>query len=375
MILPSKYYFSAEDIKEILENYKELLEKGEFLTMGKYCSLFEEEFAKYLGVKNAISANNGTTALELTLKALNVKGGEVITTTNTFAATAFAIVAAGAAPVFCDILDDLTIDPKEVIKKITPQTKAILLVHIGGLVSPAVEELAKIAEEKNIPLIEDAAHAHGASLNNKMAGAFGKAAAFSFFSTKLMTTGEGGMITTGDDELARRIKEMRNQGKAKSPDSYNPNYHEVIGGNYRLTEFQAIMGLKQLERLDEFIEHRQELVEAMKEELKDAKEIEILPCPPNVKHNYYKFIVFLKEPLKREIIIEKMEKEKGIVLTGSCYERPLHKQPCFKEFVKEGEEFPRADKLCPSHIALNLYHEMTEEQAKELCLALKEVIS
>lgn len=368
MIYPSRYYFSQKDIDDILSSFRGILEKREFLTMGRYCENFEKDFAKYIGVKEAISCNNGTAAIEMILRSLDVRGKEVIVPTNTFAATVFAVLAAGAKPVFCDILQDLTIDSEKAKEKITPLTRAIITVHIGGIVSPKTEELVEICKEENIYFVEDAAHAHGSALNGKRAGSFGKASAFSFFSTKVITTGEGGMITTNDSELAQKMRILRNQAKESDNPLY-PNYHKTVGNNFRLTEFQAIMGQKQLKMLDEFIKKRQELASVFQKELEGVLGLKCLPVPDNVRHNYYKVIVFLDESIPREEFIQRMREEFNIPLSGCCYELPCHKQPVFREYVQG--EFPIADDLCARHIALPIYYEMTFQEAQEVARAVK----
>lgn len=367
-IYPSRYYFSKSDIDFILKNFKTVLENREFLTMGKWCSEFEKQFARYIGVKHAISVNNGTSALEMIFSALDLAGKEVIVTTNTFAATAFAIIKAGAIPVFADILPDLTINPKDVLKKITPKTKAIVTVHIGGMVSLATEELLAICRQKNLYFVEDAAHAHGSALNGKMAGSFGVAGAFSFYSTKVMATGEGGMITTNDEILAKKLMVLRDQGKEDSKSLF-PNFHRVLGYNFRLTELQAIMGISQLKRLDSFIKKRQELAKVFEQELAGAKNLSVLKVPSSIRHNYYKYIVFLAKQIPQKEFILKMKQETGIPLSGCAYEMACHEQPVFKKYVKGS--FPIADDLCHRHIAMPIYFEMTKQQAKQAAKAVR----
>jgi len=191
VIPPFKYYFPQNTIRRIIANMRNLLESGDFLTQAKYTEEFESKFAKYIGVKHAIAVSNGTAALEAIFKALKVEGYEVIIPTNTFAATAFAAIHAGSKPVFADIGEDMNISVEDVERRLTQRTKVIVPDHIGGLISPRIKDLIKLAEEHGVYVVEDAAHAHGSALNGKKAGTFGVAGAFSFFSTKVMTTGEG----------------------------------------------------------------------------------------------------------------------------------------------------------------------------------------
>jgi len=356
-IPPFKYYFPSEAIDFITSKIREILENHEYLTMGKYCEEFEEKFANYIGVKHAVSVNSGTSALEIIFRAIDVEGYEVIVPTNTFAATAFAVIRAGGKPVFADCTEDLTVDPDDVKKRITNKTKAIVTVHIGGLVSPHTHELVELCEDKRIYLVEDCAHAHGSMLDGKKAGTFGIAGAFSFFPTKVMTTGEGGMITTNDDDVANMAKLLRNQGKIKG------NMVGVIAYNWRMTEFQAIMGLVQLSLLEEMIEKRTNIARIYNEMLRDNEVLKPLKIPKGVRHNYYKYIMFLPKRREPEVLREYLKKNYNISLSGYVYEIPLHKQPPFQKYVGEKDKYPRAEDLCSRHIALPIYPEMTTEEA------------
>lgn len=270
------YSFPAPDIEYVTGELRRLLEAQEFLTLGRYGEQFEQEFAAYHGAAHAIATNSGTGALEVILHALKLVGKEVVLPTNTFAATAFAIIRARARPVFADILPDMTLDPADAARRITSNTGAVVAVHIGGLISPATRVLADLCRGRGIPLVEDAAHAHGSTLDGQAAGAFGVAAAFSFFSTKVMTTGEGGMILTGDECLDRDARVLRDQAKVAGG-----NLHETLGYNWRMAEVQAIMGIAQLRRLGEFISRRREIAAIYDRVLANIPGIELLPVPPN----------------------------------------------------------------------------------------------
>jgi len=191
----AKIHFSEEDRKRVLKQVDGILESGQ-LTLGKYTREFEEEFAKYVGVKYAVAVNSGTSALEIPLRALDVQGFSVIVLTNTFFATPASVIHAGGKVIFADMTENLCLDPDSVKKKIQKDTKGIILVHIGGVVPPQIKEIQEICHEHNLFLIEDAAHAHDSTLNGRQAGTFVDAAAFSFYPTKVMTSGEGGMIVT-----------------------------------------------------------------------------------------------------------------------------------------------------------------------------------
>ena len=364
-IPPFKYYFPSTSIKWITTKIQEILEKGDFLTLGKYNEKFEKEFARYIGSKHAITTASGTASLEISLRAISIRGYDVIVPTNTFAATAYAVVHAGGRPVFVDITSDMNYDLADVKKRITPKTKVIIPVHIGGLISTSIYELLELAEQHDLYVIEDAAHAHGSMLDSKKAGGFGIAGSFSFFSTKVITTGEGGMITTNDVEIAEKARLLRDQGKVRG------NLVGVIGYNWRLTEFQAIVGLAQLRLLEEIIEKRTRIAKVYDELLKDNLTCQPLKIPLNVRHNYYKYIAFLPKGCDPEVLRKRLAEKYGVSLSGYVYEVPLHRQPVFKEYVEAPNSYPLADDLCTRHIALPVYPDMTEEDAQYVVESLK----
>jgi len=229
-------------------------------------------------------------------------------------------------------------------------------------------ELLTMAEERGVYVVEDAAHAHGSELDGKMAGSFGIANAFSFFSTKVITTGEGGMITTNDDEIAEKARILRNQGKVKG------NLIGVMGYNWRMTELQAIVGLEQLKLLPEIIERRRRVAKIYDDLLEKIRSLEALDIPENVKPNYYKYIVFLPKGRDPETLRTYLKEKYGVSLAGYVYEVPLHRQPVFREYVDDPNSYPTADDLCRRHIALPIYPQMTEEEAHYVIDSLKSAL-
>ena len=247
----ARIYFPEEDRKEILEQIEGILGSGQ-LTLGKYGKEFEQRFAEYAGTKYAVAVNSGTSALEIILRALDVEGSSVVVPTNTFFATPASVIHAGGRVIFADIAGNLCLDPESLRQKIQKDTRAVIIVHIGGLVPPEIAEIQEICREHGLALIEDAAHAHGSTLDGKKAGSFGAGAAFSFYPTKVMTSGEGGMITTDDENIYQRALVFRDQGKA----GFLGNIHTEMGYNWRMSEIHAVIGLSQFARLEEFIADR-----------------------------------------------------------------------------------------------------------------------
>ena len=223
------------------------------LTLGPRTREFEEAFALRHDVPHAIAVSSGTSALEIIFRTLDVKDREVVIPTNTFFATAAAVVHAGGIPRLADVSPDtLALSPETLEAALTPQTAVVVLVHIGGFITPEIDAIRSICDRRGIVLVEDAAHAHGASFDGRAAGTFGQAAAFSFYPTKVMTSGEGGMITTGDEQLRDEAIVYRDQGKA----GFLGGDHVRMGYAWRMSELHAAVGLIHLSHLDEAIATR-----------------------------------------------------------------------------------------------------------------------
>ena len=366
----AKIYFPEEDRKELLNQIDEILESGQ-LTLGKYTKEFEERFAAYVGTKYAIAVNSGTSALEIPWRALDVKGHSVIVPTNTFFATPASVIHAGGQVIFADVTENLCIDPESVRENIREDTKGVIVVHIGGIVAPQIKEVKEICEDHDLFLIEDAAHAQGSTLDGKKAGSFGDAAAFSFYPTKVMTSGEGGMITTDDKKIYERALVFRDQGKA----GFYGNVHTEMGYNWRMSEIHAAIGLSQFARLEEFISDRRRVAKIYDKELRGINGVTPITIPSNVKSNYYKYVALLEDGSDRVNVKKQLKEKYDVGLSGEVYELPCHLQPIFKDLCgfKEGE-FPVAEDVCKKQICLPVFATMTEEQAKYVVDSLKEVM-
>ncbi len=304
-----------------IEAVKEVLLSG-MLAQGKKVAEFEEKFADFCGTKHAVATGNGTQALHIALMASGIEhGDEVITSPFSFVSSATSILFSHARPVFADI-DPKTfnIEPSEIRKKITDKTKAIMPIHIFGQCAdmPAIQE---IANEHNLKIIEDACQAHGAEIGEKRAGSFGDSAAFSFYPTKNMTTGEGGIITTDNEEIADKARKLRNHGQASRYD------YEFIGFNFRMTDIAAAIGLAQLSKLEDWtckrINNARYLDEALGE-----KGISPPFVSSGYRHVYHQYTIRVKG---REQVIAKLKE--GGVGTGVYYPKPLHKFDILAEFA------------------------------------------
>jgi len=366
----AKIYFSEEDRKKVLKQVDEILESGQ-LTLGKYTREFEEKFAKYVGVKYAVAVNSGTSALEIPLRALEIQGFSVIVPTNTFFATPASVIHAGGKVIFADMTENLCLDPNSVKQKIQKDTKGIIIVHIGGVVPPQTKEIQEICREHNLFLIEDAAHAHGSTLNGKLAGTFGDAAAFSFYPTKVMTSGEGGMIVTSDENIYKRALVFRDQGKA----GFLGNVHTEMGYNWRMSEIHAAIGLSQFAHLNEFINARRRMAKIYDRRLEEISRVTAVKIPSSVKSNYYKYTAILDNGIDRASLKRELKEKYKVSLSGEVYELPCHLQPIFKDLYGfNGGELPVAEDLCQRQICLPVSAVMTEDEAVYVIDSLKEVL-
>jgi dTDP-4-amino-4,6-dideoxygalactose transaminase len=366
---PAQVYFPPGDRAEILRRIDEALATGQ-LTLGAIGRELEERFAAHHGAKHAIAVNSGTSAIEIPLRALAalgrpVEGREVLVPANTFFATAAAVVAAGAVPKFVDCdPTTMAVDPADVSAAIGPNTAGLIVVHIGGLVTPAIHELRRLCDERGLFLFEDAAHAHGSSLGDRLAGTFGFAGSFSFYPTKVMAGGEGGIILTDDDTIAEEARIYRDQGKA----SFTANVHTHLGYNWRMSEPHAAITLSQLARLDEFIAHRQRIAKLYDDGLAELP-LTPLAIPGDAVCNYYKYVAFLPDGVDRAALKQLLRSEYGVGLSGEVYELPLNAQPVFDRWVDR--PLPGAEKLCASHICLPVSAVMSDEQAAHVISSLR----
>jgi perosamine synthetase len=288
------------------------------LAQGERVAVFERRFAELCQVREAVAVSSGTAALQLALLAHDIgRGDEVITTAFSFAATANAILLAGATPVFVDIEPDTyTLDPVQTETALTRRTKAILPVHLYG--HPCdMNQLQQIAEAYSLMLIEDASQAHAAKIDGRPVGSFGTGC-FSFYATKNMTTGEGGMVTTNDSAIAERVRLLRNHGQEAR------YYHIVLGYNMRMTELQAALGVAQLEKLEYFTQRRIANATYLTEQLRGAVQTPVVR--PGYRHVYHQYTIRI--PSKRNECMTEL-RAKGIDTTIH-YPLPIHQQPFYR---------------------------------------------
>jgi dTDP-4-amino-4,6-dideoxygalactose transaminase len=385
--------FSADDKRFITEHIEQVLDSG-MLSMGPKTRAFEAGFASLVGTSHCVATSNGTSAIEIILRALEITDSSVIVPTNTFFATALAVLNSGNRVVFVDS-DPLTmaIDPMDLRRKIRDDTAAVILVHIGGVVTPAVGEIARICDNNDLDLIEDCAHAHGSGIHGVSAGGIGVAGAFSFFPTKVMTTGEGGTITTDDSDLYERALIIRNQGKVPELG----NHIGEIGNNYRLSEITAVLGIEQVNRADRIIAERRHIASLYDKALDTVDGITSLPLPEGSVSGYYKYIAYLSDGIDRASVKKRLQSQYEISLTGEVYADLCHREPVWENYgycgrlrpepgapcpglpacgcdqVQEG--FPGAEYISERHVCLPLYPGLTEDDVAWVAQALDAVLS
>lgn len=345
----------------------EVLRSG-MLAQGEKVALFENNFAKFIGTKYAVATSSGTAALHLSLLALGIKeGDEVITTSFTFIASSNSILYTGAKPVFVDINPNtFNIDPDLIEEKITAKTKAIMPVHLYGL--PAdMDKILKIAKKNNLFIIEDAAQAHGSKIGHKLTGSFGDISAFSFYSTKNMTTGEGGMITTNDNRLAKKIKMLRNHGMEKR------YHHEMLGFNFRMTNIQAAIGLYQLKKLNLFNKTRVKNAEFLTKKLLKIKQIQIPLIPDNYTHVFHQYTILVKDGSKKRNQLSEYLTGNGIE-NIVYYPLPVHNQ----EFMKKmygGLKLKNTKKAANCALSLPVHPSLNQKDLQKIVLSVKTFFS
>ncbi|WP_303235581.1 DegT/DnrJ/EryC1/StrS family aminotransferase [Methanosphaera cuniculi] len=356
MINIAKPIITDEEIDAVVE----VLKSG-MLAQGQQVEKFQEEFSNYTEAKHGIATSSGTTALHTALLAAGIgPGDEVITTPFTFAATANSILYTGATPVFADI-DPKTfnLNPSEIEDKITDKTKSILPVHLYG--QPAdLAPMVDIAEMNDLKLIEDAAQAHGAEYRGHKIGSIGDLGCFSFYPTKNMTTGEGGMVTTNDDELAEKSGMIRAHGESKRYE------HDILGYNYRMTDIAASIGRIQLKHVDEFNDQRIANADFLSEQLADVEGITTPYTAPDVKHVFHQYTIRVAD--KRDEFKDYLT-ENGIG-TGIHYPIVLYKQPYYVNQGIKGD-CPEAELAASQVISIPVHPSLTQEELDTIVDVIK----
>lgn len=369
-----KIPLSASDITETeIAAVVETL-RSERLSLGPKLLEFERAFAEYTGAKHAVATNSGTSALHLAVRALDLKAGdEVITTPFSFVASANAILYESATPVFVDVdADTLNIDASRIEAAITRKTRAIIAVHVFGRAAP-MREIVEIAEKYDLKIIEDAAEATGARIENKTVGTFGDAGIFAFYPNKQITTGEGGMLVTDNEQIAARASRMRNQGRDQTQDWFE---HTELGFNYRLSEINCALGIEQLKRIEPILAMRESVARKYNQRLRGNANL-ILPEieAANQHISWFVYVVRLSENFtraQRDSIVKQMNEHE---IGCGRYFAPIHLQPFYREkFGYITGDFPVAEFQAERAIALPFFNRITAAQIETVCETFERLI-
>jgi dTDP-4-amino-4,6-dideoxygalactose transaminase len=376
-----KWRYPLSDIDLGKEEEREVLRvlRSRWLSTGPVTERFEKAFSDYLGGGYAIAVSNGTAALHLALASLGMReGDEVILPSLTFVATANSVLYAGAKPVFADIAgaDDLNISPREIEKKITKKTKAILVMHYGGYPCD-MQSILRIAKRRGLYVVEDAAHAPGAEYQGKKCGVLGDIGCFSFFSNKNLVTGEGGMVVTRSKEWAEKIRRMRSHGmEALSWDKYRGRLSSYdirgLGYNYRTTEIQSALGLVQLKKLDRNNKRRKKLVEIYRKELQETREISIPFSRFKGTPSYHLFPILVAPFVDRSRVMEKL---KDFGIQSSIHYPPVHLFSLYRnQFDYKRGDVPKTEEVSEREITLPLHPRLDTGDVKWIAKKVKVVI-
>jgi dTDP-4-amino-4,6-dideoxygalactose transaminase len=352
---------------KFLKGSWDILSSDRPLGESKYVKEFEDKFAKMGDAKYALACSNGTTAIELALKSLGVYNKKVLIPSNTFFATSVAVTNAGG---IIELLDmepqSFSICLKDLESKITSETGAVIIVHIGGIISHDIIKIVELCKKHNVPLVEDAAHAHFSLKGTHRAGVIGDIGTFSFFPTKVMTTGEGGMITTNNKELYDKMKSLKNFGRHLEDGGVIVS---PTGNNFKINEFTGLLGSIECDRVYSRIQTRTELLERYRKNLEKTKYKVIKQKGNGVCANYKAIVI---TPMDGAWL-KKYCKENGISLTGEVYRIPVHQQPLYKEQFSS-VNLPNTDYYSKHHVCPPLYPELSIKEVDYICDVLKQAL-
>jgi dTDP-4-amino-4,6-dideoxygalactose transaminase len=356
----AKPYFTEEEVNEV----RSTLESG-WVAQGPRVKKFEETIAQYTHTPHCVAVNSCTSALHLSLLAHGIsEGDKVLIPDFTYVATGNVVLHVGATPVIVDIdPTTLCIDVDDLLTKIDDGVKAIIPVHAFGY--PAkIQEINKIAKKHDIVVIEDAALALGSESNGQQIGSFGNTACFSLQGRKVVTTGEGGLVVTTDDNIAGKIAALRSQGITPNIEGKTSNLFQMVGLSYRLSDIQAGIGIIQMKKIEEFLKKRITLAKHYNDLFEDTHlNLQTPPISPEIKQNFQTYVIILNEGNRNEIIPQL--KKKGIESTIGTYS--LSSQPLFKQ----KKEFPNSTYAFEHSLALPLYHELTEDDVSYIVKCIK----
>lgn len=352
--------FSDEELEAALE----VLRSGK-LAQGEMVRAFEEAFAHYVGVRYAVAASSGTAALHLAYLAVLEPGGEVLVPTFTHISTASMIHFAGCRPVFCDIDPrTFTMDVEDARRRVTPRTRAVVPVHLFGNACK-VEEILAFAQEHGLRVVWDACQAHGTRYQGRDVGSLDDLACYSFYPTKNLFVGEGGMVTTNDPALYEKLKLLRSHGQTRK------YYHTLLGFNYRMTEVEAALGLSQLGRLEHLTERRRANAAFLDRGLGGLPGVQAPWVSDGVRHVYHQYSILLDERVERDTLVASLHRQG--VETGVHYPLPLHLQPALASYAG-GVRLPVSEEVARRILSLPVHPGLSQEDLEQVVGAVRAAI-
>lgn len=359
-----KIYTDNNDIKAV----NSVIKSGMNWAAGPNIEKFENLISNYVGKKYTVVFNSGTSALYSLLLAYEIRrGNEVIVPSFSFIATANAVLATGAKPIFADIEPETYgLDIGSVEKKITPKTKAILPMHYGGVVAKDIKNLNKLAKKYNLLLIEDAAESFGAKLDGEKVGTFGDAAMFSFCQTKVFTTGEGGCVVTDSKEIYEKLKLIRAHGRVETSGYFTTGEYMdyiTLGYNFRMADMIAALGISQIKKVDKLIEKRRQMAQYLTSSFlsKKIKDVIVPQFPANIFHVFQEYHIRIKSGEKIRDLLKKYLYEKGIDTRISF--KPIHLTQFYKKIMGYSDSLENTEKISKETLTLPLYPILTKKQA------------
>ena len=356
--------------KEAIAYAKECLETGWLSSAGPYVPKFEQAFAEYLGLKHGVAVSSGTAALHCSLLALGIKkGDEVIVPAFTMMATIFAVMYTGAKPIFVDCdLDNFNIDPEKIEEKISSKTKAIIPVHIFGHACE-MDTITAIANKHNLKIIEDAAQAHGGRYKGNLCGSMGDLSCFSFYANKIIAAGEGGLVVTNDDVLAKRLRRFRDLCHSEE----KRFIHDDIGYNFRITNVQAAIGLGELQNIDTYIQQKIEMANLYNQELKKYPGIRLPITKPLINNVFWMYGILIDKDyfgIDKDQFRTKL-RERGVDTRDFFY--PPQMQPVLSHLIDSNATFPNATYVTENGCYLPSGLALSKEEIKRVCQIIGEL--
>ncbi len=358
IIRSSRPFFPEEDIQKISADISETLQEG-MLRKGKNFVAFEKEVAEYLCIKSSVAMDSDSSALETALGYFNVKNREVAVCTNSFVSVPNSVLYAGGKVVFVDIGEDsLSMDPESLLANISKDTCGVIVTHIAGFPNPYLREIMDICRKHDLFLVEDATHAIGATMNGKKLGTFGDAGVFAFTPTKVLTTGEGGMLVTNNNDLAEFAKSYSYYGSGPGKTNF-----VNLGRHMMLPEISAIIGRHQLRRAEEFIAYRNKIA-GIYDEAFEKTSLNSVKCSTGCRCSYYKYPLILDDRANKEKFTKMLFQDFGIE-TGTVFYPPCHLQATYQGLISKTRlsSLPVAERVLSKTITLPLHVAMTEQDA------------